>query len=85
MAMPEKHTRVLTVEGVRYRWLGRLLHKDRADPGDLYIELAEGPKQKVYARISHTTLEKAYEAKGNKQRVGDLSTLYFSSRLKVQL
>ena len=53
MALPKKHTRVLTADSVRYRWLGRLLSKDKVDPGDLYIELAEGPKQKVYARISY--------------------------------
>lgn len=72
--MPGKHTRVLTVEGVRYRWLGRLLHKDRADPGDLYIELAEGPKQKVHARISYSTLKKAYEAVG-KGISGEIETI----------
>ena len=67
MPMPRKGSRTLTVEAVRYRWVGRLLHYDEPSlPGEIVVELAEGAREKIRAQFSFDKLRAEYRRVGKR-------------------
>lgn len=65
MALPKKGTRIITIEGIKYRYHGHITHHEGDDYGDLIIEKAEEPRQKIKAHFTWTKLYNEYKKVGH--------------------
>lgn len=65
MALPKKGSRVIVVDGVRYRYIGDATRFEGADFGEVVAELAESPREKIRARFTYTRLSREYRRVGH--------------------
>ena len=66
MAFPKKGSRVIEVEGVRYRYIGLFAERDRA-PDEVHalrVQLADGPRQVLRAEFGYAVMKAAYARVG---------------------
>ncbi|MEM9073089.1 MAG: hypothetical protein AAGE52_31585 [Myxococcota bacterium] len=65
MALPKKGTRVIDVDGTRYRYVGDATRLEGEDSGELIVELADSPREKIRATFTYTRLNTAYQRVGH--------------------
>ncbi|MCK5218398.1 hypothetical protein KAR10_02675 [bacterium] len=63
MALPQKKSRSIIVNGVKFRWAGvGFLHCDEPSrEGEVYIELFDNPKQKMKASFAWEEMNAMYK------------------------
>ena len=65
MALPKKGTRIIIVEGIKYRYRGHVTHHEGDNYGNLVVEKAEEPRQKIQAHFTWTKLYEEYKKVGH--------------------
>ena len=61
MALPKKGSRSITVDNIKYRWVGDLTNFEGENFGVLLIELYNEPRQKIRATFSWTQISREYK------------------------
>ncbi len=69
MALPEKGSRSIIVDGIKYRWCGFATRAEGDDQAEVLIELFDEPRQKLKALFSWTKLHKEYKKVNQKLSV----------------